>query len=77
MLLQAADEHAKRVRRARKRVTLQPNDDSVAGLYSAALAHCDAIRQDATSKSLASLISVLRLDADRVSQVRTRRKSPR
>jgi DNA-binding PadR family transcriptional regulator len=77
MLLQAADEHAKRSRRARKRATLQPNNVSVAGLYSAALAHCDAIRQDATSKSLISLASVLKLDSDPVSRVRTRQKSTR
>ena len=42
-----------------------PKGSSAAELYTSALAHCDASRLNATSKSLASVISVLGLDSQR------------
>jgi DNA-binding PadR family transcriptional regulator len=75
LLLQAAEEQAKRSRRAERQVSVAPKGPSAAELYIAALAHCDASRLDATSKSLTSLISAFKLDSDRASPVRRRRKS--
>jgi DNA-binding PadR family transcriptional regulator len=77
LLLQSADEHAKRARRAKRRASVQLDDSSLAKLYSAAMAFCDESRQNATSESLASLISVLGLDPGRASRLPNRRKSTR
>jgi hypothetical protein len=77
LLLLAGEEHAKRSRRAKRRSTLPVKESSLAELYSAAMAHCDAIRRGATSKALESLVSILELDADRTPSARTRRKSIR
>lgn len=77
LLLQAGEEHAKRSRRAGRRAGVPPKKSSAAELYTAALAHCDASRLGATSKSLASLVSVLRLDSESTSALRGRGKSPR
>jgi DNA-binding PadR family transcriptional regulator len=77
LLLHSAEEHAKRSRRAKRGFAAPAKGSSVADLYSAALAHCEASRQDATSKSLASLSSVLGIAPEQSSPVRRRRKSTR
>ncbi len=76
ILLQAAEEQAKRSQRAARHASAASKGSSAAELYTAALAHCDASRLDATSKSLVSVNSVLRLDTQRTSPVRKRRKLP-
>src|SRR5271169_6842087 len=76
LLLQAVEEQAKRSRRAERQASVAPKGSSAAELYTAALAHCDASRLDATSKSLASVVSVLGLDFQRTSPARKRRKLP-
>ncbi len=59
LLLQAAAQYAQRSRRAKKStLALQSERPTLAGLYAAALAHCDEKRHDATRKSLESLIIV-------------------
>jgi DNA-binding PadR family transcriptional regulator len=77
LLLLAAEEHAKRSRRAKRRAAAKLNDCSVAGLYSAALAHCETNRHTATAESLASLIPLLGLDSHRTPPVRAGRKRRR
>jgi hypothetical protein len=77
LLLKSTEEHVKRSRRAKRGSTTPAKGSSVAELYTAALAHCEASRQDATSNSLTSLASVLGLVPEQSSPVRTRRKSTR
>lgn len=77
LLLQAAEEHGKRSRRAKRRASVPAKRSSVAELYSAALAHCDASRQEATAKSLAALISLHGLDPGKTAALHRRRKSTR
>ncbi len=77
LVVQAAQEHAKRSRLAGRRASRPLKKSSAAELYTAALAHCEAIRLEATSKSLASLISVLGLGARTASPVGKRPKPHR
>jgi hypothetical protein len=77
LLLQAAEEQAKRSRRAGRQASAPPKGSSAADLYTAALAYCDAGRFDETSKSLASLISIFELDSDSRASVPKRRRPRR
>lgn len=74
LLLQAAEQHARRSRRARKLAVVPAKGSGVAELYIAALSHCERNRQDATARSLASLDLLIGLGADHTARGRRRRK---
>jgi DNA-binding PadR family transcriptional regulator len=75
--LQAADQHARRSRRARKQAVTPAKGSGVAELYLAALSLCETNRQDATAKGLTSMSSLFDLGSDRIAAGRSRRKTGR
>ena len=77
LLVQAAEEHSKRSRRAKRSALVTSKDPSLADLYASALAHCEGNRQEATAKSIESLVSLLGLGPDPTSPSRRRSKRSR